>query len=72
MVCLFWSREKFAEIVERHWDGFAAYCDPRNRVFLGFIEDLNSKIRVIRRRAYCLQDEEYLKLKVFNCMFSTL
>lgn len=57
---------------DRHWDGIAAYCDPRNKVSLGFVEGLNNKIRVIQRRAYGLHDEEYLKLKVLTCMLPEL
>jgi transposase len=67
-----WQRlkpyEKFAEMIERHWDGIAAYCKPENKVSLGFVEGLNNKIRVIQRRAYGLRDEEYLRLKVLTCM----
>jgi len=67
-----WQRlqpyEKFAEMVERHWDGIAAYCKPENKVSLGFVEGLNNKIRVMQRRAYGLRDEEYLRLKVLTCM----
>lgn len=67
-----WQRlkpyEKFAEIIERHWDGIAAYCKPENKVALGFVEGLNNKIRVIQRRAYGLRDEEYLKLKILTSM----
>jgi hypothetical protein len=37
-------------MIERHWDGIAAYCRPENKVSLGFVEGLN--IRVIQRRAY--------------------
>jgi transposase len=66
-----WQRlkpfEKFAAMVERHWDGIAAYCHPENKVALGFVEGLNNKIRVIQRRAYGLRDEEYLRLKVLTC-----
>jgi transposase len=66
-----WQRlkpfEKFAEMIERHWDGIAAYCRPENKVALGFVEGLNNKIRVIQRRAYGLHDEEYLRLKVMTC-----
>jgi transposase len=66
-----WQRlkpyEKFAELIDRHWDGIAAYCHPDNRVALGFVEGLNNKIRVIQRRAYGLHDEEYLKLKILTC-----
>ena len=67
-----WQRlhpyEKFAEMIERHWDGIAAYSKPENKVSLGFVEGLNNKIRVIQRRAYGLRDEEYLKLKILTCM----
>ncbi len=51
-----WQRlkpyEKFAKMIERHWNGIAAYCNPKNKVALGFVEGLNNKIRVIQRRAY--------------------
>ena len=71
-----WQRlepyEKFAELIERHWDGIAAYCRPDNKVSLGFVEGLNNKIRVIQRRAYGLRDEEYLRLKVLTCMLPKL
>ena len=71
-----WQRlkpyEKFAEMIERHWDGIAAYCKPENKVSLGFVEGLNNKIRVIQRRAYGLRDEQYLKLKILTCMLPAL
>ena len=71
-----WQRltpyEKFAEMIERHWDGIAAYCKPENKVSLGFVEGLNNKIRVIQRRAYGLPDEEYLRLKILTCMLPKL
>ena len=67
-----WQRlktyEKFAEMIERHWDGIAAYCRPENKVSLGFVEGLNNKIRVIQRRAYGLRNEDYFRLKVLTCM----
>ena len=53
-------------MIERHWDGIAAYCKPENKVALGFVEGLNNKIRVFQRRAYGLRDEEYLKLKILT------
>jgi transposase len=71
-----WQRlapyEKFAEMVERHWEGIAAYCRPENKVSLGIVEGLNNKIRVIQRRAYGLRDEKYLRLKVLTCMLPAL
>ncbi len=71
-----WQRlkpyETFAEMIDRHWDGIAAYCSPENKVSLGFVEGLNNKIRVIQRRANGLRDEDYLRLKVFTCMLAEL
>jgi transposase len=71
-----WQRlkkyEKFANMIDEHWDGIAAYCKPENKVSLGFVEGLNAKIRVIQRRAYGFRDEEYLRLKVLNCMLPEL
>ena len=71
-----WQRlkpyEKFAQMIDRHWDGIAAYCKPENKVSLGFVEGLNNKIRVIQRRAYGLRDEEYLRLKILTCMLPKL
>jgi transposase len=66
------SYEKFAELIDRHWDGIAAHCKPENKVSLGFVEGLNTKIRVIQRRAYGLHDEEYLRLKILTCMLPKL
>jgi transposase len=71
-----WQRlkpyEKFTELIERHWDGIAAYSKPENKVSLGFVEGLNNKIRVIQRRAYGLRDEEYLRLKILTCMLKEI
>lgn len=71
-----WQRlepyQKFVRLVERHWDGIAAYCNPDNKVSLGFVEGLNNKIRVIQRRAYGLRDEEYLRLKILTCMLKEI
>lgn len=71
-----WQRlkpyEEFAAMIERHWDGIAAYCKPENKVSLGFVEGLNNKIRVLQRRAYGLRDEEYLGLKILTCMLPDL
>ncbi len=40
-----WQRlkpfEKFAESIERHWDGITAYCQPENKAALGFVEGLS-------------------------------
>ena len=66
-----WQRlkpfEEFAEMIESHWGGIAAFIQLEDKVSLGFVEGLNNKIRVIQRRAYGLRDEEYLRLKVLTC-----
>jgi transposase len=71
-----WQRlkpyEKFATMIEKHWDGIVAYCHTENKVALGFVEGLNNKIRVIQRRAYGFRDEEYLRLKILTCMLPKL
>jgi len=63
-----WQRlqpyQKFARMIESHWDGIASYCHPENKVSLGLVEGVNNKIRVLQRRAYGYRDEEYLKLKI--------
>ena len=60
------------ELIERHWDGIVAHTKPENKVPLGFVEGLNNKIRVIQRRAYGHQDEEYLRLKILTCMLKEI
>jgi transposase len=71
-----WQRlrpyEEFAEMIEGHWDGIAAFIQLENKVSLGFVEGLNNKIRVIQRRAYGLRDDEYLRLKVLTCMLPAI
>jgi len=73
---LTWQRlgpsETFAEMIERHWDGIAAFCTPETKVALGFVEGLNHKVRVIQRRAYGVRDEESLRLKVLTCLLPAL
>jgi transposase len=66
------SYEKFAAMIERHWDGIASYCRPENKVSLGLVEGLNNKIRVLQRRAYGYRDEEYLKLKIIAAFLPAL
>ena len=71
-----WQRlrpyERFAEMIERHWEGIAAYSRPENKVSLGFVEGLNNKIRVIQRKAYGLRDDESLCLKILTCMLKEI
>ena len=71
-----WQRlkpfEKFARMIEAHWDGIEVHCQEENKVALGFVEGLNNKIRTIQRRAYGFRDEDYLRLKILTCMLPKL
>ena len=71
-----WQRlepfEKFAKMIERHWDGIAAWCVQDIELPMGFVEGLNNKIRVFQRRAYGLRDSEYLRLKTLTCSLPPL
>ena len=71
-----WQRlepfQKFARMIEAHWDGIEVYCHEDNKVPLGFVEGLNNKIRAIQRRAFGFRDEEYLRLKILTCMLPKL
>ena len=71
-----WQRlepfQKFARMIEAHWDGIEAYCHEENKVPLGFVEGLNNKIRSIQRRAFGYRDEEYFRLKILTCMLPKL
>ena len=65
-----WQRlepyERFAQMIERHWDGIVSYCKPDHKVSLGYVEGLNNTIRVIQRKAYGFRDEEYLSMKIIT------
>ncbi|WP_372372196.1 ISL3 family transposase [Xanthomonas sp. NCPPB 1638] len=71
-----WQRlapyQTFVGMIERHWDGIAAYCRPENKVSLGLVEGLNNKIRVIQRSAYGYRDEEFLRLKIIASFLHAL
>jgi transposase len=71
-----WQRlgpfQKFADMVEAHWDGVEAYCHVENKVPLGFVEGFNNKVRTLQRRAYGYRDEEYFRLKSLTCMLPRL
>ena len=71
-----WQRlkpfEKFARMIESHWDGIEVHCQEDNKVALGFVEGLNNKIRTIQRKAYGFRDEDYLRLKILTCMLPKL
>lgn len=71
-----WQRlkpfEKFAKMIENHWDGIASYCHPENKISLGMVEGLNNKIRVLQRRAYGYRDEQYFKLKIIAAFLPPL
>jgi transposase len=59
-------------MIDRHWDGIAAYGKPEDTVVLGFVEGLNNKIRVMQRRSHGLCNEESLRLKILTCMLDPI
>jgi transposase len=59
---------RFAAMVEAHWDGIEAYRREENKVLLGFVGGLNTRIRALQRRADGYRDEEYFRLKILTCM----
>jgi len=67
-----WKRlepfQKVVKMVESHWDGIISWCKSENRVPLGFVEGLNSRIRKIQEQGYGYKDVEHLDLKILTCM----
>ena len=65
-----WQRlapyEKFAAMIITHWDGIVSYCEPDNKVALGFVEGLNNKIRTMQKRAYVSHFPKCLPLFSLN------
>ena len=71
-----WQRlepfQKFARMIDKHWDGIEAYCSLEKKVPLGFVEGFNNKIRALQQKAYDYRDEEYFRLKILTCMLPKL
>ena len=67
-----WQRlepfQKVVRMVERHWEGIASWCKEENRVPLGFVEGLNSRIRKIQSHGYGYKDIQHLDLKILTCL----
>jgi len=42
---------KFADMIERHWDGIVSYCNPENKISLGMVEGLNNKLQLAHKNA---------------------
>ena len=61
--------ERFADTIDRHWDGIAPDCEPESKLSLGLGEGLDNKIRVFQRRADGLRE---VRLKVVTCMLAPL
>lgn len=54
---------KFADTLERHFDGILAYFDF-DFLSTGPLEGTNNKIKTMQRKAYGFRDMEYFKLKI--------
>lgn len=61
-----WQRlpemEKLGDVLVRHFDGIAAYCD--HPVRFGVVEAINTTIKGVLRRARGMRDEAFLLLKL--------
>jgi transposase len=55
--------KKFADTLERHFDGILAYFDF-NSLSTGPLEGTNNKIKTMQRTAYGFRDMEFFKLKI--------
>ena len=63
-----WQRlkpyEKFAEMIDRHWDGIAAYCRLENKVSLGFLsKGSTTRSGSSSGAPTACSNEDYLRLK---------
>ncbi|MDP2815590.1 MAG: transposase, partial [Rectinemataceae bacterium] len=67
-----WKRlepfQKVVRMVENHWEGIVSWCKEENRVPLGFVEGLNSRIRKIQAQGYGYKDVQHMDLKILTCM----
>ena len=67
-----WKRlkpfENVARMVDSHWEGIESWCKEENKVPLGFVEGLNSRIRKIQSQGYGYHDIEHMDLKILTCM----
>ncbi len=55
--------EKFAQTLEKHFEGILAYFDF-DSLSTGPLEGTNNKIKTMQRKAYGYRDMEFLKLKI--------
>jgi len=67
-----WKRlepfQKVVRMVESHWEGIVSWCKEENKVPLGFVEGLNSRIRKIQAQGYGYHDVDHMDLKILTCM----
>jgi transposase len=54
----------FGRMLENHFDGIIAHA--RFRISAGKIEDINNRIKTIRRMGYGYPDDEYFFLKLID------
>ena len=54
---------KLANTLREHRQGLLAYF--KHRISTGPLEDLNNKIKVLKRQAYGFRDQAYFKLRLY-------
>jgi len=64
--------QKFAELVESHWDGIAVYYHAENKLRPGVVEEINNKIRTLQQWENDTSDEEYFTLKIMAAFLPPL
>ncbi len=71
-----WQRlkpyEKFAEMIDRHWDGIAAYCRLGEQGLARLCRRAQQQDPSHPAAAYGLRNEDYLRLKILTCMLPEL
>lgn len=53
-----------ARTLLHHWEGLLSYFE--HKIDNGKAEDINNKIKVLKRQAYGFRDQEYFKLRLYN------
>jgi len=54
------------QVVLVGWVGIVSFCEPDNKVTLGFVERLSNKIRRLQKRTFGYHDEDYFRQKILT------
>ena len=63
----------FTALIQRHWDGLAAYCKPENETLPRLrVEGVKAKSACCSAEPMAYADEQHLRLKILTCMLPKL